>query len=355
MSGRNVSAPIGWPSAPASCELTALHALADLPEAPLVSAVIPVHDGAGFVSDAIASVFRQTWPRMECIVVDDGSTDGTPEAVKAVGGDRVRYIGQPRSGVSRARNRGIAEARGDLVAFLDADDVWLPEKTSQQLEAFRTNPGLGLVLTDFLMVNSVLRRPVCVSVDPTRRGLRKVLLMEAAGTGLSFTGMVRREVAEAVGGFDPRFSVSADLEFTLRVAERFPVAAVNRPLALYRIHDRQMHLDLNALERDRRQLFDLVLPLNSGHARDRRRATANLYTRLFFYQLKRQDWTAAARALTLATAQLQPHSSVGLMTWAAATRLRRRLAVRAGPEELPWTSGPLSEPARNGSCRSASP
>jgi glycosyltransferase involved in cell wall biosynthesis len=299
-------------------------ALPPLPPTPLVSAVIPAHNAERFVGDAVVSVLNQTWPRMECIVVDDGSTDRTGDVVREAGGGRVRYIRQARSGVSIARNRGAAEAQGELIAFLDSDDVWLPEKTTQQVELLRSRSDVGLVLCDLFMVNAALRRPVPVRVDPSGRGLRKALLMEATGTGLSFTGMVRREVLAEVGGFDPAFSVSADVELALRIAARFPVVAVHRPLALYRIHDGQMHLDLHALEQDRRRLTDLVLPAGTGRQRDRRRAIANLYTRLFFYELKRGQAACAARSLGLAAVQLQPHRVLALSAWAATTRIRRR-------------------------------
>src|SRR3954452_15003770 len=98
---------------------------------PLVSAIIPAHNAERFLAAAIDSVLAQTYQPIECIVVDDGSTDGTPAVARSYG-DRIRLIPQEQRGVSAARNRGAAEARGELLAFLDADDRWLPERVERQ-------------------------------------------------------------------------------------------------------------------------------------------------------------------------------------------------------------------------------
>ncbi len=106
------------------------------PSAPLVSVVIPTYNRAQMVSEAVRSVLEQTFGDLEVIVVDDGSTDGTREALKPHA-DKIRYLRQENSGVSAARNRGIAEARGSLIAFLDSDDLWLPAKLKNQVLFFQ--------------------------------------------------------------------------------------------------------------------------------------------------------------------------------------------------------------------------
>ena len=111
---------------------------------PTVSVVIPAYNAEAFVGDAIDSVLAQTFHDFEIIVVDDGSADGTRRVVTAYG-DRVRFYQQEQAGASRARNRGIEEAHGEFIAFLDADDLWLPTKLEKQVQAFRNDPSLGLV------------------------------------------------------------------------------------------------------------------------------------------------------------------------------------------------------------------
>lgn len=104
---------------------------------PLVSVVIPAFNAERFLAQAIASVLGQTWRGLECIVVDDGSTDGTGSVARSFADERMVHIRKENEAtVSLARNAGIAAARGDFVAFLDADDVWLPEKVELQLELF---------------------------------------------------------------------------------------------------------------------------------------------------------------------------------------------------------------------------
>jgi glycosyltransferase involved in cell wall biosynthesis len=106
---------------------------------PLVSVVIPVRNGAAFVSDAIDSGLAQSYRPIEIVVVDDGSTDGTGEALAAFG-DVVRAVHQHAAGAAAARNRGVQEARGDFIAFLDADDLWVPDKLRRQMRVLAASP-----------------------------------------------------------------------------------------------------------------------------------------------------------------------------------------------------------------------
>jgi glycosyltransferase involved in cell wall biosynthesis len=111
---------------------------------PTVTVIIPTYNYGRFVADAIASVLAQTYAVFEIVVVDDGSTDETEEVVKTFG-ERVRYIKQQNAGVSAARNAGIEVSSGDLIAFLDADDTWLPEKIEKQVAKFAEDAEIGLV------------------------------------------------------------------------------------------------------------------------------------------------------------------------------------------------------------------
>ncbi|MGH7747450.1 MAG: glycosyltransferase family 2 protein, partial [Candidatus Dormibacteria bacterium] len=122
-----------------------------MPE-PTVSVVIPVYNAARFVTEAVDSVLAQTSPPLEIIVVDDGSTDETRARLAPYRG-RIQYVLQPNSGTSRARNRALQAACGTLIAFLDADDRWLPEKLAKQLTCLAANPGVDLVHSDVLHWN----------------------------------------------------------------------------------------------------------------------------------------------------------------------------------------------------------
>ena len=169
---------------------------------PEVSVVIPAFNAARFLPDALESVFQQTFTDYEVVVVDDGSTDDTAQLVNRYG-NRMRYFFQENAGVSRARNRGIRESAGKYIAFLDADDVWLPTKLARQVERFRQRPALGMVFTDGVSFNEqgVLRG----SKIKWRRRLAKRDLIRAiflySGVGTP-TVMVRRDVFDRVGYFD---------------------------------------------------------------------------------------------------------------------------------------------------------
>jgi glycosyltransferase involved in cell wall biosynthesis len=113
---------------------------------PLVSCIIPVFNGERFLAEAIQSILGQTYKNLEVIVVDDGSTDGTADVVAGFG-DAVTYVRQENAGPSTARNRGIQEAHGEFIAFLDADDVWHAEKLEKQLARFRERPELAYTVT----------------------------------------------------------------------------------------------------------------------------------------------------------------------------------------------------------------
>src|SRR5262245_25838031 len=114
---------------------------------PLVSVIIPSYNSARFVSQAVRSVLEQTYSPLEIIVVNDGSTDDTVSVLDAYKGD-IQIVHQANGGVSKARNRGIREAKGKFIAFLDADDQWLPSKIQKQIDCLRANPSAALVHSD---------------------------------------------------------------------------------------------------------------------------------------------------------------------------------------------------------------
>ncbi len=114
-----------------------------------VSCVVPVYNAERFLQAALVSIFRQTHPALEVIVVDDGSTDGTAGVVRRLG-DRVTLVEVEHGGCPAARDAGLAAARGDFIAFLDADDLWVPEKTERQLDVLRQKPEIDLCVAHFL-------------------------------------------------------------------------------------------------------------------------------------------------------------------------------------------------------------
>lgn len=184
------------------------------------------------VTRAIESVLAQTRSVEEIIVVDDGSSDGTSDYLAHRYGERITCVRQDNAGVSAARNRGLAMARGRYLALLDSDDEWLPEKTERQLRYLQDNPDIGMVLCNVLRVNpdgsliDVFDRRQQIPVDGP--ALAHVLCDPALAP---LSVMMRREVYETVGGFDESLRTAEDLDFHLRVAARWPIGVVAEPLA----------------------------------------------------------------------------------------------------------------------------
>ena len=121
---------------------------------PTVSVIIPTYNRRTYVQEAIDSVLAQTYPDYEIIVIDDGSTDGTDQVLHARYGDRIRYVWQENQGESAARNRGIALARGEYIALLDSDDLWLPDKLAKQIPFLDSHPGAVLALPQVWQINA---------------------------------------------------------------------------------------------------------------------------------------------------------------------------------------------------------
>jgi len=194
---------------------------------PLVSVIIPTYNRLEMLKRAVGSVLRQSYRRFELLVIDDGSTDGTGDEFGQASSP-IRYVRQPHHGVSSARNRGIAEATGELIAFLDSDDLWHKDKLSTQVDFFKRHPDAMICQTQEIWIRNGVRvnpkskhrkpsgwifpdcLPLCV-VSPSAVVMRKTLF-------------------DQVGLFDEALPICEDYDMWLRVALRFPVYLIDQPL-----------------------------------------------------------------------------------------------------------------------------
>ena len=212
----------------------------------LVSTVIPTFDRKDDVMVAVATVFAQTYSPLEVIVVDDGSRDGTAEALRERFGDRVSILRANRLGVSGARNLGMAAARGDYIALLDSDDEWEPEKIAKQVAFLEARPDYGMVLTDIAQMGRdrvtfrVFHRRDHLPVDGLI--LEHVLRQPALAPSCA---LIRKSVLTEVGTFDTSLPTAEDIDLHMRIALRYPIGVIEEPLTrCMRGHD-----GLSALER----------------------------------------------------------------------------------------------------------
>ncbi len=217
----------------------------------LVSVIVPNYNYAGYLGAAIESALGQTYSTVEIIVIDDGSTDGSKAVIESYGRG-IKAIFQQNQGVAAARNNGVKAGRGEFVAFLDADDMWLPEKIERQVERFTEDPDLGLVhvgLTEIDQAGNSLA--VRLGGGEGSEVWKDLLLFSPNGIlGGGSGAMIPRSVFDALGGFDERLSTSADWDLYFRTAIRYAVGFVAEPLLKYRVHSSNMHSNIAVMERD---------------------------------------------------------------------------------------------------------
>lgn len=214
-----------------------------------VSVVIHCFNAGAYIGPAIQSVLDQQWGNLEIIVVDDGSRDGSAGRVR----DQfpgVRVLEQPNQGVAAARNTGIASARGSWVAFLDADDIWLPGKLQAQFAVARVQPEARVIYTAWWVWETDQLTPSAELLAQLQRADEdpqdKQRWQGPSGwiyPELLFgcevwttTVLMQRSLLSEVGGFDPQLRIGEDYDLWLRASRVTPIARVNQPLALYRQH-----------------------------------------------------------------------------------------------------------------------
>lgn len=200
---------------------------------PKVSVIIPAYNAAAYIADAIHSALAQTWPDKEIIVVDDGSADATASIAESIPG--ITCLRQANGGVSCARNVGVRHSSGDMIAFLDADDIWHPDKVEAQVRLLERYPDCDLVYATFMEIPESLVPGTWPNSDISRHS-RTTELVDSFldpffGTS---TVVVRRDAFHRAGGFDETLPYAEDIDFFLRVLIECPATAMLDAVAVYK-------------------------------------------------------------------------------------------------------------------------
>lgn len=212
---------------------------------PLVSVVIPAYNSSRTIGPTIQSILNQTFSDLEVVVVDDGSKDNTVEIAKKFG-ERIHCFVQENKGAAAARNRGLSEAKGEYVAFLDSDDLWLPNKLEVQLDVLKKNPNIDAVQCGVYLVNDALQVVGANSCDPSQDSLLDFLLFRNLA-GIASTLLIRKEKMLALKGFGEDLVILEDWDFACRLARKGYLKSLPDFLVLYRQHpnNRSRNVDIH--------------------------------------------------------------------------------------------------------------
>jgi glycosyltransferase involved in cell wall biosynthesis len=293
---------------------------------PLVSVVVPVYNQGEFVEHALESILAQNYAPIEIVVVNDGSTDDTPQRLARF--EHVaRVIHQPNTGASAALNRGIRESHGELICWLSADDEFLPGKLERQVAALASNPHAAFAHTGYVVVDAAgatldsVATPVAIHPDP-------FVTVFWANSLNGSTVMVRRAVIEARGGFDESLRADVDADMWMKILSSSTAVVVPGTYVRYRVHGNSLSANTDLMVRSmtlvrRRHLAELILRVKAGP--DPAATFANISA-----DVARQGLVDIAARLRRESvrAGLAPRPQVAAVVADVVTRMRARPRIR---------------------------
>ncbi len=258
---------------------------------PLVSVIIPMYNSQEWISGLLQSILNQSYEDIEIILINDGSTDNSIELVSEIatnsGKKMIRIISQENSGVSVARNEGVRNSTGELIAFVDSDDIWLEHKVEDQVRVMVSQNLSASACSYAIFKDSNLEVLDVVHPNWSTRGVRNWLLFRSYGGLLSSTLMLRKEAFFETGPFRDDLSLSADIEFAWRLVSMHPVKLIREPLVAYRLRQNQMHKRSDLLISESKRMISAVNLFRSKKYSSI--FLANLNFRLFLYSLQNRE------------------------------------------------------------------
>ena len=265
----------------------------------MISIIIPAYNADKYLANTIQSVINQTYIDWEIIIINDGSTDGTLELINNFKDkdSRIKVFSHENAGVAHSRNRGIAEAKGEFIAFLDADDLWTPDKLEMQLKVLQENPEAGVAYSwvDYIDETGKFLYPgshITVNGD----AYPKLLINNFLENGSN--PLVRREALEKIGKFDVNLPPAEDWDLYLRLARESEFVAIPKPQILYRLCTNSCSANIIKMETQVLRVIEKAYNQTSESLQHLKRETlAKLYEYLLFRTLesnpqRQQFWQA---------------------------------------------------------------
>jgi glycosyltransferase involved in cell wall biosynthesis len=228
---------------------------------PLVSVILPVFNGERYIEEAIESIYAQTYLNFEIIVVDDGSSDASASRLARF--KDITYRRQDNQGPAIARNTGVRLAKGDCLAFLDQDDIWLPRKLEEQVSCLNANPNLGLLFCKQRIVVDEEAKELSPIVHEhlVKKRFREIVSLSPSAM------MIRRELLEVLGGFNINYSFYSEADLMLRLKiNNSPYHVVSQVLLLKRFHDNNLSYRTQVTQRELLGIFRDSIKRNSKYA-----------------------------------------------------------------------------------------
>ena len=271
---------------------------------PLISVVVPVFNGEKTIKETIESVLKQTFTDFELLVINDGSQDLTVEVVEKIQDSRIQVYSYPNAGLAASRNRGIDRSTGEYIAFIDADDLWTPDKLEDQFNALKSHPEAAVAYswTDYIdEYSQFLGKGGHITVNGNI--YPHLLLTDLLENGSN--PLIRKQAFIEVGNFDESLSAAEDWDMLLRLAIRYHFIAVSSPQVLYRISSNSM--SFNVLQQERESLKVIERAFNQAPESLqylKKPSLANLYKYLTYKSLEgtpqQKKGLVAARMLSSA-------------------------------------------------------
>ena len=292
---------------------------------PKVSVIVPTHNRAGLLAQALASVFAQSFQDFEIVIVDDASSDDTRAMVANFSDVRLRYFRNTKNrGEAACRNTGVDHATGDYIAFLDDDDTWLPEKLAMQVAALdRCPPQVGGIYTGYHRVD-INTGKIIATIAAEKRGHIYGDLRAHNWVGSPSAVLLRRECFDRAGRFDEKIKFGVDYDMWIRISRLYDFETINEPLLRYAVHPHRLSADTPTMLEGKEAQLAKYADYFAGDRRSYGRYLLWLGV-LYCYNRKLAEGRAALRrSIRIYPFEIRPYINLFFSLWGSENFIRMK-------------------------------